>query len=93
MKESSSSRSEWWRYQKKMRPNIFISEINRRKIKLKKEKLFMDFNRGLCNNALYSDPKYKESAIILSHIINDLMVDFLKEVYDCVNVEGAYKNE
>lgn len=74
--------------------NIFINEINRRKIKKhKKEKVFMDFNRSLCNNTLYSNHKYRESAIILSHIINDLMVEFLKEVYECVNQEGVFENE
>lgn len=75
--------------------DIFINEIDRKNNKkLRKERVFMDFNRSLCNNALYGDTKYKESAIILTHILNNLMVDFLKEVHDCVNKEGAYrKNE
>ena len=73
---------------------MFINEIERRKMKkLNKEKIFIDFNKSLCNNVLYTDSKYKESTIILNHIFNNLMVDFIKEVNDCVNKVGAYKNE
>ena len=73
---------------------MFINEIERRKMKkLNKEKIFIDFNKSLCNNVLYTDSKYKESTIILTHIFNNLMVDFIKEVNDCVNKVGAYKNE
>ena len=73
---------------------MFINEIERRKMKkLNKEKIFIDFNKSLCNNVLYTDSKYKESTIILTHIFNDLMIDFMKEVNDCVNKVGAYKNE
>ncbi len=73
---------------------IFINEIERREMKkLNKEKMFMEMNKSLCNNVLYTDTKYKESTIILTHIFNDLMIDFIKEVNNCVNKEGAYKNE
>ncbi len=73
---------------------IFINEIERREMKkLNKEKIFMEMNKSLCNNVLYTDTKYKESTIILTHIFNDLMIDFIKEVNNCVNKEGAYKNE
>ena len=73
---------------------IFINEIERREMKkLNKEKDFMKINKSLCNNVLYTDSKYKESTIILTHIFNNLMIDFIKEVNNCVNKEGAYKNE
>lgn len=73
---------------------MFINEIERRKMKkLCKEKIFLELNKSLCNNVLYTDSKYKESTIILTHIFNDLMIDFMKEVNDCVNKVGAYKNE
>ena len=73
---------------------MFINEIERRKMKkLCKEKIFLELNKSLCNNVLYTDSKYKESTIILTHIFNDLMIDFIKEVNNCVNKEGAYKNE
>ena len=73
---------------------MFINEIERRKMKkLNKEKIFIDFNKSLCNNVLYTDSKYKESTIILTHIFNNLMFDFIKEVNDFVNNVGAYKNE
>lgn len=73
---------------------IFINEIERRKIKkLNKEKIYMELNKSLCNNVLYTDSRYKESTIILTHIFNNLMIDFIKEVNDCVNKTGAYKNE
>lgn len=74
--------------------SIFLSittQMNNNK--LAEEKLFMQMNKSLCNDVLYNDPKYKESAIILTHIINDLMRDFVKEVNNCVNKVGAYKNE
>ena len=33
---------------------MFINEIERRKMKkLNKEKIFIDFNKSLCNNVLY----------------------------------------
>ena len=73
---------------------VFINEIERRDMKkLKKEKAFMEMNKSLCNNVLYTDSRYKESTIILTHILNNLMVDFIKEVNDCVNKVGAYKHE
>lgn len=73
---------------------IFINEIERREMKkLKKEKIYMEMHKSLCNDVLYTDSKYKESTIILTHIFNNLMIDFIKEVNDCVNKVGAYKNE
>ena len=39
---------------------IFINEIERRKIKnLNKEKIYMELNKSLCNNVLYTDSRYK----------------------------------
>lgn len=73
---------------------IFINEIERKnKTHLQEEKLFMEMKKNMCNDVLYTDNKYKESAIILTHIFNNLMIDFVKEVSDCVNKVGAYKNE
>lgn len=73
---------------------MFINEIERREMKqLSKEKTFIEMNTSLCNNVLYTDSRYKESSIILTHIFNNLMIDFIKEVNDCVNDMGVYKNE
>lgn len=73
---------------------IFINEIERREMKnLNKEEIYMKLNKSLCNNVLYTDSRYKESTIILTHIFNNLMIDFIKEVNDCINKTEAYKNE
>ena len=73
---------------------IFINEIERREMKnLNKEEIYMKLNKSVCNNVLYTDSRYKESTIILTHIFNNLMIDFIKEVNICVNKTGAYKNE
>lgn len=73
---------------------FIINEINRNNPeKLNEEKLFMKLNKNLCNDVLYSDSKYKESTIILTHIFKNLMIDFIKEVNDCVEKKGAYKHE
>ena len=72
--------------------NIILNEIKDNK-NLEKEKLYMQMHDSLCNEVLYTSSKYKESTIILTHIFNNLMNDFVKEVYDCVNNEGAYSHE
>lgn len=56
-------------------------------------KMYMTLHKGLCNDVLYSDRKYKESAIILTNIFRNLMRDFCKEVTDYLNEEGAYNHE
>jgi hypothetical protein len=73
---------------------FIINEIERNNLeKFDEEELFIKLNKNLCNDVLYSDLKYKESTIIVSHILKNLMIDFLKEVNNCVKKEGAYKNE
>lgn len=73
---------------------FMINEINNKyPDKLIEEKIFMSLNKSLCNDVLYQDDKYKESTIILTNIFRNLMTDFCKEVNNCVNKEGAYKNE
>lgn len=73
---------------------FIINEIERNNLeKFDEEELFIKLNKNLCNDVLYNDLKYKESTIIVSHILKNLMIDFLKEVNNCVKKEGAYKNE
>ena len=74
--------------------SIFVNEIERRNHKhLEQEKLFIQMKKGLCNDVLYNDKKHKKSVIILTNIFNILMIDFMKEVNDCINKVGAYKDE
>ena len=68
-----------------------INELNN-KGSFEDIKIYMKINKSLCNDVLYKDSKYKESTIILTHIFNNIMTNFCKEVYDCVNKEGAYKH-
>ena len=76
---------------------IDIAEIMMGKIKENKslecELLFMKMNKHLCNDVLYTDKKYKESTIIMTHIFNNLMCSFIREVSDCVNKRGAYNHD
>ncbi len=60
---------------------------------LAKIKLYMKLHKGLCNDVLYTDYKYKDSTIILTNIFNNLMSDFCKEVTDYLNEEGVYNHE
>jgi len=74
--------------------SIIINEIDRfNNKKLEQEKFFIQMHKTLCNDVLYTDSKYKESTIILTHIFRNLMMDFCKEVSEYVNNEGVYKNE
>lgn len=73
---------------------FIINEIdNKYSNNLNEEKLFMKMNKSLCNDVLYQDKKFKESTIIMTHIFRNLMMDFCKEVSNCVNKEGVYKDE
>ena len=72
--------------------NIILNEI-KNKEKLKEESIYMEMHESLCNEVLYTNTRYKESAIILTSIFNNLMSDFIKEVYDCIHKEGVYKHE
>lgn len=72
---------------------FIISEIKKNYNHLNEELIFLELNRNLCNSVLYNDPKFKESAIILTHIFKNLMMDFIREVSMRVNEEGTYKNE
>ena len=72
--------------------SIIIEQIKNNE-KLNNEKIFMLMHENLCNDVLYNDPKYKESVIIVTHILNNLISDFTKEVHSCVNKEGVYGNE
>lgn len=59
----------------------------------KKIKSFLHFNNKLCNDVLYTDSRYKESVIILTHIFRNLTNDFCKQITDCVNNEGVDKKD
>ncbi len=72
---------------------IIINEISDNYSNLEEVKLYIKLHKNLCNDFLYSDNKYKESVIILSHIFKNVMTDFCKEVTNCINKEGVYKNE
>lgn len=72
---------------------FMIMEIKNNYQHLNKEKIFMELNKNLCNSILYNDPKFKESTIIVSHILKNLMVDFIREVSMRVNNMGVYKDE
>lgn len=72
---------------------IIINEINNNYGNLEEVKLYIKLHKNLCNDVLYSDDKYKESVMILSHIFKNIMTDFCKEVTNCINKEGVYKNE
>lgn len=61
--------------------------------KLDKVKSYLSMHKGLCNDVLYTDLKYKESTIILTNIFRSLMMDFCKEVTDYLNEEGVYRHE
>lgn len=72
---------------------IIINEINNKYSNLDEIKLYIKIHKNLCNDVLYNNDKYKESVIILSHIFKNIMTDFCKEVTNCINKEGAYRNE
>lgn len=72
---------------------IIINEINNNYSNLEEVKEYIKLHKNLCNDVLYSDYKYKESVMILSHIFKNIMTDFCKEVTNCINKEGAYRNE
>lgn len=74
--------------------NIFVNEIEERnKTLLKQEKIFLQIHNNLFNNALYTNNNHKGSVIILTHIINNLILNFIKEVTNYINKVGVYKNE
>jgi len=74
--------------------DFILMEIERNyKNKLIDEKTFMVINKKICNDVIYEDKKFKDSAIIMTHIFKNLMIDFCNEVNKCVNKEGVYKNE
>ncbi len=72
---------------------FMIMEIKNNYQHLKEERIFMELNKSLCNSVLYNDPKFKESTTIVSHILKNLMMDFIREVTMRINNEGVYKNE
>lgn len=73
---------------------FMIKKLETSDSKEKKELIaYMSFHKSLCNEVLYSDKKYKETAIIITHLFNNLFSDFCKEVINCVYQEGVYKNE
>lgn len=72
---------------------FMIDEIDVNYQHLNEEKIFMKLNKNLCNGVLYSDPKFKDSTIILTHIFKNLMLDFVREVNMRINKEGVYKDE
>ena len=71
---------------------LMIEELDNKKSEnAEMIKLFMEFNSHLCNDVLYTDSRYKDTTIIITNMFKKLMIDFCKEVYDCVNGEGVYK--
>ncbi len=73
---------------------FMIKKLETSDSKEKKELIaYMSFHKSLCNEVIYSDKKYKGTAIIITHLFNNLFSDFCKEVINCVRQEGAYKNE
>ena len=73
---------------------MIINEINNRNYDhLNEEKLFLEMNKSLCNNVLYQDKKFKDNTIILTNIFRNIFSDMIKEVNNCINKEGVYKNE
>ncbi len=72
---------------------FMIIQIKQSYQHLNEERIFMELNKNLCNSVLYNDPKFKESTIIISHILKNLMRDFVREVNMRVNKEGVYKDE
>lgn len=73
---------------------LMIKEIGEKyPEKLEREKFYLEMHKRLCNDVLYSDPKYKENTIILTNIFRNLMMDLCKEVTNYLNEEGIYSHE
>ena len=73
---------------------FMITKLETMDTKEKEELItYMNFHKSLCNNVLYDDQKYKETAIIITHLFNNLFSDFCREVINCIYQEGVYKNE
>ena len=73
--------------------SLMIKELDQYPSNQDKIKLYMDYHKSLCNDVLYTSPKYKDSAIILTNIFKTLMADLCKEITNYLNEEVEYKHE
>ena len=54
---------------------------------------YLILNEALCNEVLYTDPKYKESSIILTHIFKNLTLNLGKEITNVIFERSNVNNE
>jgi len=47
---------------------------------LHKIKIYMESHKGRCLDYLYTNSKYKESALILTHIFKNIFTDISKDI-------------